>query len=155
MAGPHRISDKVAVGGQPTVDDLRRLREQGFTAVVNLRTAGEADQPLPPDGEGFAAKEAGLDYYHVPVAIAELDADQVRRVRDAIEASPGPVYVHCGAGQRACAISLLATAAGPGTVGGDLLARAAETGLPVTDERLAGFVRRQADRDNWELFQAV
>ena len=66
------------------------LRAQGFVAVVNLRTAGEAGQPLSPEAEGFAAQEAGLAYSHLPVAIAELDPDHVHRLRDAIEAAPGP-----------------------------------------------------------------
>jgi uncharacterized protein (TIGR01244 family) len=154
MPEPRQLSDKVAVGGQPTVDDLRELRAQGFFAVVNLRTAGEAGQPLSPEAEGFAAQEAGLFYRHLPVAIPEIDSDHVRRLRDAIEAAPGLVYVHCGAGQRACALSLLATST-PGSQGGDLLARAEATGLPVTDERLAGFVREHSERDGWGLLQAV
>jgi uncharacterized protein (TIGR01244 family) len=151
MSNPRQLSARVAVGGQPTVDDLRRLREQGFAAVVNLRPDGEADQPLPPDAEGFAARESGLDYSHVPVAVADLDPEQVRKVR----AANGPVYVHCAAGQRAIALSLLATAAGPGVHGDDLIARAAATGLPINDPKLAEFVRTQAERDRWGLLQAV
>ena len=46
MPEPRQLSAKVAVGGQPTVDDLRELKAQGFVAVVNLRTVGEAGQPL-------------------------------------------------------------------------------------------------------------
>jgi uncharacterized protein (TIGR01244 family) len=155
MSNARQLSERVAVGGQPTVDDLRRLREQGFAAVVNLRPDGEADQPLPPDAEGFAARESGLDYSHVPVAVADLDPEQVRKVRAAIDAANGPVYVHCAAGQRAIALSLLATAAGPGVHGDDLIARAAATGLPINDPKLAEFVRTQAERDRWGLLQAV
>jgi uncharacterized protein (TIGR01244 family) len=149
-----RLTDKVTVGGQPTVDDLRELRAQGFVAVVNLRTDGEAGQPLSPESEGFAAHEVGLAYQHLPVAIPQLDADHVRRLRDAIQAASGPVYVHCGAGQRACALGLLATAE-PGARGDELIARAAEVGLPVQDERLDGFMREQTERDTWTRLQAV
>ena len=155
MSESHQLSEKVAVGGQPTVDDLRRLREQGFAAVVNLRQDGEVNQPLPPKAEGFAAMDSGLSYSHVPVVLGDLDPEQVRKVRAAIEAASGPVYVHCGAGQRAVALSLLAIAAGPGVRGDDLIARAAATGLPITDPSLAEFVRTQAERDRWELLQAV
>ena len=154
MLEPLQLSDKVAVGGQPTVGDLRELRAKGFVAVVNLRTAGETGQPLSPEAEGDAAREAGLAYSHLPVAIPEIDPDHVRRLRAAIDASPGPVYVHCGAGQRACALSLLATSA-PGAQGGDLLARAAACGLPVTDRRLTGFVQDQSERGGWGLLQAI
>jgi uncharacterized protein (TIGR01244 family) len=152
MTAPRQLSDKVAVGGQPTVDDLRHLRAQGFVAVVNLRTVGETGQPLSPEAEGFAAQEAGLDYRHLPVAIPELDPDHVRRLRDAIAAATGPVYVHCGAGKRACALSLLATDAARGD---NLFARAEQAGFPVTDERLKALVRDRCDRDGWDLLQAV
>jgi uncharacterized protein (TIGR01244 family) len=149
-----RLTDKVTVGGQPTVDDLRALRAEGFVAVVNLRTDGEAGQPLSPESEGFAAHEVGLAYRHLPVAIPQLDPDHVHRLREAIQAAPGPVYVHCGAGQRACALSLLATAP-TGARGDDLIARAADAGLPVTDARLEGFVREQSERGGWTRLQAV
>ena len=155
MPDPRPLSDKLAVGGQPDVDDLRRLRAQGYAAVVNLRLDGEANQALPPAAEAFAAKEAGLAYTHVPVAIGELDPDHVRKLRAAIAAAEGPVYVHCGAGQRACALGLLATASGPGVSGNDLVARASAAGFPITDETLAAFVREQAERDRWNLLQAI
>ena len=149
-----RLNDKVTVGGQPSVDDLHALRAQGYVAVVNLRTEGEADQTLSPAAEGFAASEAGLGYRHVPVALPQLDLEQVRQLRMAIEEARGPVYVHCGAGQRACALSLLATAE-PGTRGETLLASAATVGLPIRDERLGDFVREQAERASWSFLQAV
>lgn len=155
MSDPRQLSDKVTVGGQPTVEDLRRLRAEGFAAVVNLRTAGEASQPLSPEAEAFAAQAAGLAYSHLPVAIAEIDPDHVLRLRAIIDVTPGPAYVHCGAGQRACALSLLATVAAPGAHGDDLVARAEAAGLPVTDERLKEFVRSQSDREGWAWLQAI
>jgi uncharacterized protein (TIGR01244 family) len=154
MPGHARLTDKVTVGGQPTVDELRELRAQGFVAVVNLRTDGEAGQPLSPESEGFAAHEVGLAYHHLPVALPQLDPDHVRCLRDAIQAAPGPVYVHCGAGQRACALGLLATAESA-TRGETLLASAAAAGLPIQDQRLGDFVREQAERTGWSRLQAV
>jgi uncharacterized protein (TIGR01244 family) len=152
MTAPHQLSEKVAIGGQPTVEDLHQLRAQGFVAVVNLRTAGEAGQELSPEAEGFAAHEVGLAYSHVPSAIAELGPDHVRRLRAAIDAAHGPVYVHCGAGQRACALSLMALYPQPSE---DLVARAERLGLPVTEERLRDFVRLGSNRAGWDLLQAV
>ena len=154
MAEWRRLNDKVTVGGQPTVDDLHELRARGYVAVVNLRTDGEADQDLSPAAEGFAAGEAGLGYRHVPVGLPQLDPDQVRQLRAAIDEASGPVYVHCGAGQRACALSLLATAE-PGTRAETLIESAAAAGLPIRDERLGAFVREQAERASWNFLQAV
>ncbi len=57
-----RISDGVSVDtGQPTREELERLAQEGFKAVVNLRTADEPNQPLSPEAEGEVARKAGLD----------------------------------------------------------------------------------------------
>jgi uncharacterized protein (TIGR01244 family) len=150
MTDRRQISAKVSVGGQPTAAELGGLREQGFATVVNLRLPGEPGQLLAPDDEKAAAAEAGLAYRHIPVSLAELDAAQVDELRAAIDTSTGPVYVHCGAGQRACSLGLLAT-----STGGDLAARAAELGLPATDERLVRFVAEQSERERLRLLQAI
>jgi uncharacterized protein (TIGR01244 family) len=155
MENARWVSAKVAVGGQPTAEDLRSLRNRGVATVVNLRLPAEADGSLAPDAEGGAARAAGLDYQHIPVAIESLGPAPVERLRAAIEASDGPVYVHCGAGQRACSLALLATAEDAPAPYRDLPARAAELGFPIVDERLAAFVREHSEQESWTLLQAV
>jgi uncharacterized protein (TIGR01244 family) len=155
MENARWVSANVAVGGQPTAEDLQRLRNRGIATVVNLRLPAEADGSLAPDAEGDAARAAGLAYHHIPVALESLGPAPVERLRAAIEASDGPVYVHCGAGQRACSLSLLATADDAPAPHRDLPARAAELGFPIVDERLATFVRQRSEQESWTLLQAV
>ena len=107
MKEPIKLSDRLSAGGQPTEEDLGWLAEVGFRSVVNLRLDGEKNQPMAPDVEGTKAAAAGLGYRHVPVSVASLSARDLDSFRKAVEELPGPVYVHCGAGQRACAFSLL------------------------------------------------
>ncbi len=137
-----RISDKVAVGGQPSAEQLAELHAQGFVTIVNLRTDGEKNQPLSPAAEKSEAAAAGLSYRHIPVSIAALTAGQVEAVRAAIQGSEGPVYVHCGAGQRACALSLLATEGDEDDEGtaSALTAKAGALGFPVVDDQLRVFI---------------
>jgi uncharacterized protein (TIGR01244 family) len=155
MENARWVSAKVAVGGQPTAEDLRSLRRRGIATVVNLRPTTEAAEALKPDAEDDTARAAGLGYRHIPVAIESLGPAQVEQLRAAIDASDGPVYVHCDAGQHACLLCLLATADGPTAPRGDLPARAAELGFPIADERLATLVRDHAERATWALLQAV
>jgi uncharacterized protein (TIGR01244 family) len=155
MENARWVSANVAVGGQPSAEDLRRLRKRGVATVVNLRPPAEAEGSLAPDAEGDAARAAGLAYHHIPVTIESLGPAPVQQLRAAIEASDGPVYVHCGAGQRACSLSLLATAGGAPAPCRDLPARAAELGFPIVDERLATFVREHSEQESWTLLQAV
>ena len=107
MKEPIKLSDRLSAGGQPTEEDLGRLADAGFKSVVNLRLDGEKNQPMSPDVERTKAEAAGLGYRHVPVSVASLSASDLDAFRKAVEDLPGPVYVHCGAGQRACAFSLL------------------------------------------------
>jgi uncharacterized protein (TIGR01244 family) len=91
MENARWVSAKVAVGGQPTAEDLRSLRNRGVATVVNLRLPTEADGPLAPDAGGDTARAAGLAYHHIPVAVESLGPPPVERLRAAIEASDGPV----------------------------------------------------------------
>ena len=97
-----KISDRLSVGGQPSEDDLTALKAEGFTAIVNLRREGEANQPLDPVAEGRAAEAAGLKYFHIPVNSADPQQSQVDAVRAALGQVKGPVFVHCQGGGRAC-----------------------------------------------------
>jgi uncharacterized protein (TIGR01244 family) len=155
MTDPRPLSSDLAVGGQPTLDDLHRLQAAGFATVIDLRLPGEAGQALDPAAEEAAAVAGGLGYRHLPVALDALEPGLVEDLRHAIRASRGPVYVHCGAGQQACALALLATGDKLATVGDELMARAAALGFPVRDERLASFVRELSERERLTLQQAI
>ena len=101
-----RISDKVIVGKiPPSEHDLKVLASEGYAAVVNLRRAGEPNQPLSPEDEGEAAKRLGLRYVHIPVDGANIDEAAIQRFKDEVAQLPGPVFVHCASGRRAEAVA--------------------------------------------------
>jgi uncharacterized protein (TIGR01244 family) len=138
-----RVSDRLAVGGQPDESDLDRLAERGFRAVVNLRMDDEANQPISPEAERAYAESAGLTYRRLPITPAGLRPHQVEAFRKIIESLPGPIYVHCGAGQRASAISILAEGVSD-RAGASLLA-AARQGIAFADGGVPAFIRRTFD----------
>lgn len=101
-----RISEKVVVGKvPPTERDLQGLAAEGFAAVVNLRRAGEPNQPLSPQEEGEAAARHGLRYVHIPVDGANIDAATIQKFKEEVGQLPGPVFVHCASGRRAEAVA--------------------------------------------------
>ncbi len=55
-----KITDQLYVGAQPTEEQLKQLADDGFQAVVNLRTEGENEQPLSPQAEGEKVMELGM-----------------------------------------------------------------------------------------------
>ena len=73
----------VTVAGQPTDDELRGLRAQGYSTVINIRMPEELSEPEAPKVEA-----AGLRYVSVPFTVETLTADHVRRIREAIEGAP-------------------------------------------------------------------
>jgi len=97
----HRVSDRVALGGQPNAGQVAALAPAGFRAIVNLREDGEVDG-LP---EAEAAKDAGLVYVRVPVSPTSPTDPQVEtflRVTD--DADIYPAFIHCATANRAAAL---------------------------------------------------
>jgi uncharacterized protein (TIGR01244 family) len=130
------ISAHVSAGGQPVESDLEKLKSEGVTTLVNLRLEGE-ESSLTPDEERALAQKLGLEYPHLPISLDKLDASQVEELRDILNNSPGPVFVHCGMGQRACSLSLAASALDAESI----FEQSANLGFPVQDERLKAFLR--------------
>jgi uncharacterized protein (TIGR01244 family) len=109
-----KINDDVTVGGQPTEGQLAGLARAGFRAVVNLRTAGEQDQPLSPEAEGKEVRALGMAYLHLPVSTKDLKAEQVDEFRRELADLPKPAFVHCYVGIRAGALMMMSLAVDQG-----------------------------------------
>lgn len=147
MARRIKLSDGLSVDtGQPTREELGRLAQEGFKTVVNLRTAGEQNQPLSPEAEGEVARKAGLDYLHIPVASTDPRPEQVDQFREKLSELPGPVLVHCASGKRSGAFAMLQLATQEGLSGKEALARARNLGFDWKSPELEGFVRQYLDQ---------
>jgi uncharacterized protein (TIGR01244 family) len=104
------LTPTITIGDQPTEADLTELKQEGYTAVVNLRNDGEPDQPLSTAAEGDKVRELGMDYFHHGVGSRSLTVQGVKEACDFIDKhSQGAekVLVHCRRGPRAIAILLL------------------------------------------------
>lgn len=140
-------SDRPAVDtGQPGEEDFARLAEQGYAAVVDLRTEGEPNQPLPPAEEGGAVRKAGMEYIHIPVPIGNPLPEQVDRFREELSPLEGMVLVHCASGKRSGALAVLDAAAREGLSGDEAVSRAKDLGFDWKSPELETFVRRYRER---------
>ena len=95
---------RVFVGGQPSEAALRRLKELGVTAIVNLRGAAEmANREWVPFDEAALAAELGLEYVHVPISGEDhpYRPEVLDRLEETLRKHPGPVLLHCTVGWRA------------------------------------------------------
>ena len=95
-----QLDDKTLVDGQIGPDDVQELKALGVTLIVNNRPDGEdAGQPTSDEIEA-AAREAGIEYRHVPIARG-LGPSDIEAMREAMHsASEGKLFAFCRSGNR-------------------------------------------------------
>ena len=100
----YRISERVAVGGQPTPDQVMELSHGGFNGVITLREESEFN-----DGpQARAARDWGLTFVRVPVSReAPSDAAVEKFLAATDDQSLYPVYIYCASGNRAVAFWMI------------------------------------------------
>jgi len=87
-----RVNEEFCTGGQPRLEHLAQLKEEGVKAVINLRRPSEHRA----EEEEAEAKRLGLRYFNIPVAFAEPkdeQADEFLKLTD--DPKNRPAFVHC------------------------------------------------------------
>jgi uncharacterized protein (TIGR01244 family) len=101
-----RLETTIACGGATTPQAVPELKKMGFASIVNMRLANEPGANV--EGEGEAARAAGIKYFHIPVSGAAPDpaaADQFLKTITAPENNPA--YIHCASGNRVSAMWMI------------------------------------------------
>lgn len=96
--------DRFLVSGQPSKTDLVAIAERGVTHVVCFRSDKEMAELIEEDGfdERAAVEALGMTYVHIPMGSDHgYSPEQVEQLSAILEATDGPVYLHCGSGFRA------------------------------------------------------
>ena len=127
----HRqLDEKTLVNGQISPDDVPPLKELGVTLIVNNRPDGEdAGQPHSDDIEA-AAKAAGIDYRHVPIARG-LGPSDIEAMREAINSvGEGKLFAFCRSGNRS-ALAWAVARSEDGVPSADLNRMANEAGFDL------------------------
>jgi uncharacterized protein (TIGR01244 family) len=106
----HRLDDKTLVAArQVAPGDLAAIAAAGVTLLVNNRPDGEEEgQPSSAEIEA-AARAAGLDYRHIPVA-GGFNMDDVLAMAEALDAAEGKLLAFCRTGTRSTFLWALARA---------------------------------------------
>jgi uncharacterized protein (TIGR01244 family) len=101
-----QLDSTTFVSGQVAPEEIAAL---GVTMIVNNRPDGE--EPGQPDSDAVeaAAKAAGIDYRHIPVA-GGISQPQVAQMADALAQAKGPVLAFCRSGTRSTYLWALARA---------------------------------------------
>jgi uncharacterized protein (TIGR01244 family) len=139
-----KVNDTIACGGMPTIAALDDVKNRGYKAIINMRSADEPGANV--DAETAAAHSAGLRYVHIPTSRANvLTPENVDRFLAAVGAKENhPVFVHCGSGHRVSAYWMIKRVRVDGWTVERALAEAQQLGLngPLQDQTIAFLSRR-------------
>jgi len=101
---PHALRPGLYAGGQPDESQLQALAAQGVTTVIDLRGADE-DRGY---AEAARVQALGLRYVSLPIAgAADITPANARALQQVLDASDGPVLLHCASGNRVGALLAL------------------------------------------------
>ncbi|MCY3776908.1 MAG: protein tyrosine phosphatase family protein [Candidatus Aminicenantes bacterium] len=99
------VNQEFCTAGQPTHQDLIRLKQKGIRSVLNLRTTAEDPGVAK---EGAAVQALGLKYFHLPVDSSQLApklGDEFLRIVS--DESNRPLFIHCASANRVGAFWIL------------------------------------------------
>lgn len=103
------LTPDVCVAPQLTPEAMAEAAALGFKSVVNNRPDFEhgPDQPTSAEIEA-AARAAGLEYRHLPVAGGYQSADEIAAFAELLAELPRPMLAFCRSGARSTRLFLQA-----------------------------------------------
>jgi uncharacterized protein (TIGR01244 family) len=100
----HRVDARVAIGGQPTPEQVRALADAGYAGILNLREDAEENDAF----HARAARESGLQFFRVPVSKTNpTDQSVAKFLKVTDDETLYPVYIFCAEGNRAAAFWMI------------------------------------------------
>ncbi len=97
-------ADGITAAGQPNQAGLKELADDGYVAVIDLRTAGE-DRGL---DEHNVVEGLGMDYVSLPIdGRAGINFENAKKLDRILSNYNEPVLVHCGTSNRVGALLAL------------------------------------------------
>ncbi len=95
------------VGGQPTIADISKIKEFGFTTIISLRPKDEEKREVAFDEEAEVLKQ-GIKFIRIPIADKlDLNDKKIQLLDMALAEASGKVFVHCRTGNRVGAMLAL------------------------------------------------
>jgi uncharacterized protein (TIGR01244 family) len=99
------VDESIATGAQPTDNAFAKLSENGFKAVLNLRTANEGVDLA---HEQSLVEKAGMKYVNIPVVGSAPKPEQAEEFINAVsDKSNHPMLIHCASANRVGAFVMI------------------------------------------------
>ena len=92
-----RVNEHICTGGQPTMEELEKLKAEGVKALVNLRMPAEFNA----EEEAAKTKELGLRYFHIPFDTNSPKDETVEQFLTVMaDKENRPAFIHCTTANR-------------------------------------------------------
>jgi len=92
-----RVNKDFCTGGQPRLEHLQQLKDEGIKAIINLRPVGEHRAAE----EEAKAKELGLRYFNIPVVFGDPKDEQATEfLKITDDPANRPAFIHCASAIR-------------------------------------------------------
>jgi uncharacterized protein (TIGR01244 family) len=121
-----KITNELAIAGQPTFDELQQLLEEGYRTVVNLRSPTEMGFL---EHEQQQAECLGLHYINIPILLINLNLEYMLPIIQQLSQPPRPMLIHCDNGIRSSIIALIQITVDQGMGVEDAFQKVANLGL--------------------------
>jgi protein tyrosine phosphatase (PTP) superfamily phosphohydrolase (DUF442 family) len=92
-----RVNEQFCTGGQPSMENLQKMKSQGVRSILNLRQASEYNL----EEESATAKKLDLRYFNIPVDKNNLKDEQAEEfLKVTSDPQNRPIFIHCTAANR-------------------------------------------------------
>ena len=98
-----QINEQISTGGQPTPEQFKAARDEGYAAVINLAPSDAENNAL--EGEEHLLASLDVDYFHIPMVWNDPKPEDFTAFCAAMEkVGDKKVLVHCAANYRVSAV---------------------------------------------------
>jgi len=92
-----QVNKEFCTGGQPRLEHLQKLKDEGIKTIINLRPTGEHRAAE----EEAKAKELGLRYFNIPVVFGDPKDEQATEfLKITDDPANRPAFIHCASAIR-------------------------------------------------------
>jgi uncharacterized protein (TIGR01244 family) len=92
-----QVNKEFCTGGQPRLEHLQKLKDEGVKAIINLRPTSEHRAAE----EEAKAKELGLRYFNIPVVFGDPKDEQATEfLKITDDTANRPAFIHCASAIR-------------------------------------------------------
>jgi uncharacterized protein (TIGR01244 family) len=138
-----QVNKEFCTGGQPRLEHLQKLKDEGVKAIINLRPAAEHRAAE----EEAKAKELGLRYFNVPVVFGDPKDEQATEfLKITDDPANRPAFIHCASAIRVGAFWMIRRVLRDGWTVTAAEEEAKKIGL-VENPHLNEFARRYIERN--------